>query len=134
MLKTKVGSSINPDNKLAGKEAAKSAHLNGAKVAFLFTSVVMDQKKVLAGIKEVADVPVLGCTSSAAIATQDGYFNAETGYAGMMSFSGDFEVGAPALVESSLEYCPCYFSNLTCGRDPACGPCQVGSLTGAVAS
>ncbi len=93
MLKTKVGSSINPDNKLAGKEAAKKARLAGAKVGFLFTSVVMDQKKVLAGIKEVADVPVLGCTSSAAIATHEGYFNAETGYAGIMSFSGDFEVG-----------------------------------------
>lgn len=105
MLKTKVGSSVNPDNKLAGKEAAEEALLGGAKVGLLFTSVVMDQQSILDGIKEVANVPVLGCTSSAAIATHKGYHNAATGYAGIMSFAGDFEVGVAGRAKKEGE-CP----------------------------
>ncbi len=88
MLKTKVGYSQNADNYLSGIETAKMAQLNNAKVALLFTSVVMDQESVINGVKSVADVPILGCTSSAAICTQDGYLNSEEGYAGMMSFGG----------------------------------------------
>ena len=41
---------------------------------------------------------------------------------------------APATVESLLGYRPCSIGFLTCGRDPAGGQCQAGSLTGAVAS
>ena len=41
---------------------------------------------------------------------------------------------APATVESLLGYRPCSIGFLTCGREPAGGQCQVGSLTGAVAS
>ena len=37
-------------------------------------------------------------------------------------------------MEPALEYCPRRVGDLTCGRDPAQGPCQAGSLTGAVAS
>ena len=37
-------------------------------------------------------------------------------------------------MEPTLEYCPRRVGDLTCGRDPAQGPCQAGSLTGAVAS
>lgn len=96
MLKTKVGYSQNPDSYQSGAESAKMALLGDAKVALLFTSVVMDQKDILDGVKSVADVPVLGCTSSAALCTQDGYLNSETGYAGMMSFSGDLTVGVAA--------------------------------------
>src|SRR6059036_2659204 len=47
---------------------------------------------------------------------------------------GDFEAGALASVESSVKYHPCVTSALTAVRDPAAGHCQVGSLTGAVAS
>ena len=47
---------------------------------------------------------------------------------------GDFEAGTPVSVESPLEYHPRRIGILTRGRDPAWGPCQVGSLTGAVAS
>ena len=38
------------------------------------------------------------------------------------------------MVESPLEYCPLRAGGLTPVRDPAGGPCQAGSLTGAVAS
>ena len=41
---------------------------------------------------------------------------------------------AQACMEPPLEYCPRRAGCLTRGREPARGPCQVGSLTGAVAS
>ena len=47
---------------------------------------------------------------------------------------GDREPGTPVPGESPLEYHPRRTGVLTRGRDPARGPCQVGSLTGAVAS
>ena len=47
---------------------------------------------------------------------------------------GGIEAGAPAPAEPPLEYHPRRTGDLTRGRHPARGPCQVGSLTGAVAS
>ena len=44
------------------------------------------------------------------------------------------DIIAPAMVESLLGYRPCSIGFLTCGREPAGGQCQAGSLTGAVAS
>ena len=43
-------------------------------------------------------------------------------------------MGTPVPMESLLGYHPCSIGFLTSGRDPAGGQCQVGSLTGAVAS
>ena len=40
----------------------------------------------------------------------------------------------PVAMESLLGYHPCSTGFLTSSRDPAGGQCQVGSLTGAVAS
>ena len=47
---------------------------------------------------------------------------------------GDFEYRVSALYESLLGYHPCVTGFLTCARKPGGGQCQVGSLTGAVAS
>ena len=47
---------------------------------------------------------------------------------------GDYEASAPAFVESMLGYHPCSIGFLTLHRNPVCGQCQAGSLTGAVAS
>ena len=47
---------------------------------------------------------------------------------------GDEETVTPVAVESLLGYHPCSTGFLTSGREPAGGQCQVGSLTGAVAS
>ena len=47
---------------------------------------------------------------------------------------GDEEDRTSVLSESLLGYHPCVTGFLTCSRDPAGGQCQVGSLTGAVAS
>jgi hypothetical protein len=49
-------------------------------------------------------------------------------------YVGDFELGAPASRESSLEYHTCHAEILTLSPDRARGQCQAGSLTGAVAS
>ena len=47
---------------------------------------------------------------------------------------GDVELRASAFNESLLGYHPFIVGFLTDGREPAYGQCQVGSLTGAVAS
>ena len=47
---------------------------------------------------------------------------------------GGFEAGTPVSVEPSLRYHPDCAGVLTRARDPGWGQCQVGSLTGAVAS
>ena len=47
---------------------------------------------------------------------------------------GGYEATTPVVVEPLLGYHPCVTGYLTRGRDPAGGQCQVGSLTGAVAS
>ena len=47
---------------------------------------------------------------------------------------GDREVSTPVFMESMLGYHPCNVEVLTVCREPASGQCQVGSLTGAVAS
>ena len=44
------------------------------------------------------------------------------------------EVSTPVLMEPTLGYHSCVTGVLTSGRKPAFGQCQMGSLTGAVAS
>ena len=94
MLKTKVGYSEAVDAYESGVETAKMANvIENPQVGLFFTSVVQDQKQLMAGAKSVlGNVPILGCTSSAAICTHAGYLNKETGYSGMMLFGGDLEV------------------------------------------
>ena len=47
---------------------------------------------------------------------------------------GDYDPGTPVSEESLLGYHPCRIGFLTIHRYPVGGQCQVGSLTGAVAS
>ena len=103
MLKTKVGYSENPDAFASGAETAKMANvIENPQVGLLFTSCVQDQNKIMEGAKSVlGDVPVIGCTSSAALCTQDGYLNKETGYSGMMLFGGDLEVVTAGSAQTS---------------------------------
>src|SRR5574344_2129321 len=94
MLKTKVGYSENPDALESGIETAKKANFNKAKLGLLFTSVAQDPKEIIKGARSVNHFGhIIGCTSSAAICTQDGYLNKDTGYSGMMSFGGKLKVG-----------------------------------------
>ena len=103
MLKTKVGYSENVDAFASGAETAKMANvIENPQVGLLFTSCVQDQNKIMEGAKSVlGNVPVIGCTSSAAICPQDGYLNKETGYSGMMLFGGDLEVVTAGSAQTS---------------------------------
>ena len=47
---------------------------------------------------------------------------------------GDFEAGSLGSVESLVKYHSSAVRFLTHTVNPVCGPCQVGGLTGAVAS
>lgn len=107
MLKTNVGYSQNKDAYQAGCETAKMASVENGQVGLLFTSCDMDQKEIMRGIKETSEnLNFVGCTSSAAICTHDGYLNSADGYVGMMTFGGDCEVvtaGSPKTEESARE-------------------------------
>ena len=94
MLKTKVGYSEAVDAYTSGAETAKMANvIENPQVGLFFTSCVQDQQELMKGAKSVlGSTPIIGCTSSAALCTQDGYLNKETGYSGMMLFGGDVEV------------------------------------------
>ena len=108
MLKTKVGYSENADAFQSGVETATMAKtIENPQVGLLFTSCVQDQTEIMKGAKSIlGNVPIIGCTSSAAICTHDGYLNKETGYSGMMLFGGDIEVvtaGSPKTDDTPRE-------------------------------
>ncbi len=97
MLKANVGWSTNEDSYTQGKETAKKAvvDLIQTKVAFLYTSVDCDVKKVLEGAKsELGTAPIIGCTSSAGIITPDGFISGEHGFTGILALGDpELEVG-----------------------------------------
>ena len=90
MFKTKVGYSTNIDAYRAGVEAATNASKVGnAKLGMLFTSCMMDQKKVLDGAKSImGNKPLIGCTSSSGIVVKEGILSGDS-FAGMMTFADD---------------------------------------------
>ena len=97
MLKSNVGWSTNEDSYTQGKESAKKAlvDLNQTKVAFLYTSVDCDVKKVLDGAKsELGTAPIIGCTSSAGLIVPDGFISGEKGFTGILAIGDpETEVG-----------------------------------------
>ena len=100
MLKSNVGSSINADSFKQGKEAAiKAAEgLTRPKIAFVYTSVDCNVAKVIEGVKvELGDTPIIGCTSSAGIITNDGFISSENGFTGVMAIADkDLAIGVAA--------------------------------------
>jgi hypothetical protein len=97
MLKSNVGWSTNKDSYIQGKETAAKAvvDLVQTKVAFLYTSVDSDVKKVLEGAKEeLGTAPIIGCTSSAGIIVPDGFISSEDGFTGILALGDpELEVG-----------------------------------------
>lgn len=93
MLKSRVGYSINQDDIVTGLETAKKSlkGLNDVKINFLYTSTNNDIKKVIKGIREVTDTPIIGCTSSSGVIIPDGYLTNEKGFAAMLSLN-DFNM------------------------------------------
>lgn len=129
MLKTKVGYSNIADAFEAGAETARKASEGlKPKAGLLFNSVAYDQKKLMEGIKSVADYDIVGCTSSAGLITPDGYMIDENGVAGMMTFDDENltvacygmakkknaretgrQVALKALEKAGIDYAPDYF-------------------------
>ena len=129
MLKTKVGYSNIADAFEAGAETAKKATEGlKPKAGLLFNSVAYDQKKLMEGIKSIADYDIVGCTSSAGLITPDGYMIDENGVAGMMTFDDENltvacygmpkkkdaretgrQVALKALEKAGIDYAPDYF-------------------------
>ena len=80
MLKIKTGTSVNPDPRTAGKEAATQVkdNLQDMKMEFVYSGVQYDQKAFLAGIaEELPGVPLIGNTSFTGVMTQDGFISGE---------------------------------------------------------
>jgi len=92
MLNVKVGSTTLQDPGAAAKEAAKG--MQGAKLAFLYTSVSYDQAELIKCMKkEMPDVAIVGNTSFTGIITPQGYISGDY-FAGVLTFQGDgFAVG-----------------------------------------
>ena len=107
MLKSKVGYSVNEDNYLAGIEAAKKANndFSNVKLNFLYTSSDTDIKKVIKGMREVTDTPIIGCTSNGGIIVPDGYVTSENGYAGAIGR----KVAIEAVENAKSTRAPAYF-------------------------
>ena len=105
MLKSRVGYSLNKDAYEAGIETAKEAvkSLNNVKLNMLYASCKSDIKKIIKGVKEVTDTPVIGCTSSGGIMVPDGYMTSEDGYAGMISLADENLVVGVACKEAGRD-------------------------------
>ena len=101
MLKSNVGWSTNEDSYTQGQETAAKAvvDLVQTKVAFLYTSVDCDVKKVLEGAKEeLGTAPIIGCTSSAGIIVPDGFISSDNGFTGILALGDpELEVGVAGL-------------------------------------
>ena len=100
MLKSNVAWSTDKDSYNAGKASAKKAvcDLVQTKVAFLYTSVDNDVKKVLEGAKdELGTAPIIGCTSSSGIIVPDGFISSPNGFVGILALGDpDAQVGVAA--------------------------------------
>lgn len=100
MLKSNTGSSINPDARAAGKEAAAQAKrgLSKAKLAFAYASADYNLEDMLAGIaEELPGIPVIGNTSFTGVITPSGYITGSKGFLGMMLLDDDeLKIGVAA--------------------------------------
>ena len=96
MLNAKTGTSINSSAELAGKEAAQAVKdVKDAKMAFVYSGVQYDQKKLLDAIaKELPGVPLVGNTSFTGVITDQGFVTGDDGFVGVMALGdSDMTVG-----------------------------------------
>ncbi|MCR4655368.1 MAG: FIST C-terminal domain-containing protein [Lachnospiraceae bacterium] len=90
MFKAYVGSSVNADAALAGKEAASAVKADGLKAAFAYMSCAYDVPKVLSAIAdELGDVPVFGNTSFTGVITPEGYVGGDKPFVGILAIEDD---------------------------------------------
>jgi len=92
MLNIKVGSTTLQDPCEAAKEATQN--MQGAKLAFLYSSVNYNQAALLGGVRaELPGASVVGNTSFTGVITPQGFVGGDY-FAGLMSFEGDIIIGA----------------------------------------
>lgn len=87
MLASNVGYSIREDSYESGIESAKMAleKVKTPTIAFLYTSIKYDQRKVLEGVNNVlGNIPIIGCNSDGALIVPSGIVNESTGFSGVM--------------------------------------------------
>jgi len=87
MLTSSVGYSIREDSYESGIESAKMAleKIKTPIIAFLYTSIKYNQRKVLEGVNSVlGNVPIIGCNSDGALIVPSGIVNESTGFSGVM--------------------------------------------------
>ena len=91
MLNIKVGSSQLQNAFEAGKGAAEA--MDGAKFAFVFSSVNYDQAEIIKGVKSaVPGIALAGNTSFTGVVTPQGFVGGDH-FVGVMSIGGDVTVG-----------------------------------------
>jgi len=92
MLDVKVGQTNLQDAGAAAKEATKG--MQGAKLAFLYSSVNYDQAELIKNMKkEMPNAAIIGNTSFTGVITPQGFIGGDH-FAGVMAFEGDdFNVG-----------------------------------------
>jgi len=91
MLNIKVGQTTLQDYGGAAKEVTQD--MQGAKLAFLYSSVNYDQAALIGSIKSaLPGVAIVGNTSFTGVITQKGYVSGDY-FAGLMAFGGDVSIG-----------------------------------------
>lgn len=101
-MKINTSWSIEKKAKQAGKEMLEKgvSDLGETKIALIFNTVKYDTKKLLEGAKEVlGTAPIIGCTSSGGVITQDGYITSEDGAAAAMCIGDSETAVGTAVVE-----------------------------------
>lgn len=96
MIKTNVGSSVNPIPLQAGAEAAIAAKegLSDVKLAFVYSGVQYEQSLLIGSIaNELPDVPIVGNTVFTGVITPEGFISSDDGFVGVYLISGDVTVG-----------------------------------------
>lgn len=92
-MKINVTWSTDENANTAGKQCAKKAVLDliQTKLAIIYSSEKYNTNNLLEGAKSIiGTAPIIGCTSSKGILTNEGYITSPTGFAGMMAL-GDQE-------------------------------------------
>ena len=93
-MKSYTGSSCLENAYNAGKEAALKANAKDAKLAFVYASCDYDLKKLIKGVQEVLECPIIGNTSFTGVIMPEGYIGGDKKFVGVMVLGGpNLEVG-----------------------------------------
>ena len=103
-MKSYTGSSCLENAYNAGKEAANKTGAKDAKIAFVYASCEYDLKKLLKGVQEVLNCPVIGNTSFTGVIMPEGYIGGDKKFVGIMALGGNnLEVGVGFSARSSFK-------------------------------